>query len=94
LLPDYPESAKEIQFIDKIIRLVTIMGDLPFEDCDVWYRETFPYSSKRTMQRDFALLKRIGPGYRVYYKREWNDPDEKDDEQPPGHYYFEGVFNA
>ena len=90
--PDYPESKKESQYIDKIIRLITMMDDLPPEDCDVWYRETFPEASKRTMQRDFATLKSIG--YEVYYKREWDDPDYKDDDNPPGHYYFEGVHSA
>ena len=58
-----------------------------YVDCDVWYRETFPESSKRTMQRDFATLNSIG--YRIYYKHHWEDPDFKDDEQPPGHYYLE-----
>jgi len=90
--PDYPESKKGQQYIDKIIRLITIMDGLPYEDCDVWYRGTFPDASKRTMQRDFATLKTIG--YEVYYKREWDDPDFKDDENPPGHYYFDGVYNA
>jgi predicted DNA-binding transcriptional regulator YafY len=92
--PDFPEGKKERQFIEKIIRLMTIMDELPYEDCDVWYRETFPEASKRTMHRDFATLKRVGPGYVIYYKREWENPYDKDDEQPPGHYYFEGVHNA
>ena len=92
--PDYPESKKEKQYIEKIIRLTTMMDDMAYEDCDNWYRETFPESSKRTMQRDFATLKTVGPGYRVYYKREWDNPDEKDDDEPPGHYYFEGVWSA
>jgi len=92
--PNLPEGKKERQFIEKIIRLMTMMDELPYENCDVWYREAFPESSKRTMQRDFATLKKIGPGYVIYYKREWDKPYDKDDEQPPGHYYFDGVFNA
>ena len=93
--PDFPEGKKERQYLGKIIRLITMMDDLPSEDCDVWYRETFPEASKRTMQRDFATLKKvqtnnwIDDGYVVYYKREWDNPDDKDDAQPPGHYYFE-----
>ena len=92
--PNYPDSIKEKQYIDKIIRLMTMMDDLPDEDCDVWYRGTFPDASKRTMQRDFAILKTIGPGYVIFYKREWENPYDKDDEQPPGHYYYEEVRNA
>jgi hypothetical protein len=45
------------------------------------------------MQRDFAVLKRVEPAYVVYYKREWENPDDKDDEQPPGHYYYDGVWS-
>jgi predicted DNA-binding transcriptional regulator YafY len=91
--PDFPEGKKEKQYIEKIIRLTTMMDDLPFEDCDAWYREAFPEASKRTMQRDFAVLKRVEPPYVIYYKREWENPDDKDDEQPPGHYYYDGVLN-
>ena len=95
--PDFPESKKERQYIEKLCRLLTMMDDLPYEDCDVWYRETFPNSSKRTMQRDFAALKGIrtntGDGYIVYYKRGWEDPWDKESEDPPGHYYYDGVYN-
>jgi predicted DNA-binding transcriptional regulator YafY len=88
--PDYyGYNNKEKQFLDKIIRLTIVMSYLPEKDCDVWYRETFPDISRRTMQRDFAILKNIGPGYVIYYKREWENPDDKDDELPPGHYYFD-----
>ena len=95
--PDFPEGKKERQYLEKIIRLTTMIDDLPNEDCDVWYRETFPEASKRTMQRDFATLKNVRTndiGYVVYYKREWENPDDKDDDQPPGHYYFEGVYSS
>jgi predicted DNA-binding transcriptional regulator YafY len=85
--PDYPENKKERQFLEKIIRLITVIDELPPEDCDVWYRDTFPETSKRTMQRDFSTLKVMG--FEIYYKREWENPDDKDDEQPPGHYYYE-----
>ena len=86
--PEFPESKKERQSFEKIIRFITMMDDLPEEDCDVWYRGTFPKASKRTMQRDFAMLKKA-VSYLIYYKREWDDPYDKSDRQPPGHYYYE-----
>jgi predicted DNA-binding transcriptional regulator YafY len=85
-VPEFPERKKERQSFKKIIRFITMIDDLPGEDCDVWYRETFPQASKRTMQRDFAVLKAVG--FVIYYKREWADPDYKSDKQPPGHYYL------
>jgi len=91
--PDYPESKKEKQYIDKTIRLIKIMDKMPYEDCDVWYRENFPEISERTMHRDFAILKTVGPGYVIYYKRAWENPYDKDDEEPPGHYYYDEVCN-
>ena len=88
--PELPEGKKERQFLEKIVRLMTMMDGLPIDDCDVWYRENFPEASKRTMQRDFAILKAVG--YVIYYKREWDDPDYKSDERPPGHYYHVEVI--
>ena len=90
--PDYPEGKKERQFLEKIIRLITMMNELPYEDCDVWYRETFPQCSKRTMQRDFATLKEIG--YEIYYKRGWESPYGEGYDQPLKRYYFEGAYNS
>lgn len=87
--PDYPEGAKRRQYIDRLIRLMTIMDDIPCEDCDVWYKETFPDMSTRTMQRDFTALRDIGRGYRIYYKRSWEDPEYKDDKLPAGHYFYD-----
>ena len=87
--PDYPEGKKERQYLEKIVRLTTMMDDLPYEYCDVWYRETFPNASKRTMQRDFSTLNEIG--YRVFYKRAWDYPGEGMDEDPLGRYYYEEV---
>jgi predicted DNA-binding transcriptional regulator YafY len=87
--PKYPENKKERQFIEKIIRLTTMMSNLPYEDCDAWYRKVFPRTSKRTMQRDFAALRTVG--YNVYYKRRWEYPGEDISEEPPGHYYYDEV---
>ena len=89
--PDYPEGRKERQYIEKIVRLTTMMDEMAFEDCDVWYRATFPNASKRTMQRDFAALNEIG--YRIFYKRAWEEPWNKEDEDPPGRYYYDEVCN-
>jgi predicted DNA-binding transcriptional regulator YafY len=87
--PEFPKGKKERQYLEKIRRLITMMDKLPDEDCDVWYRKIFPESSKRTMQRDFAIMKKVAPG-RLYYKRGWDDPYDKDCEyeEPPGHYYY------
>ena len=91
--PIYTEtdSKKARLYIDKIARLTRLMYFLrgsPDEPCEMWYRETFSEISKRTMQRDFALLDSMD--YLVKYKRAWEDPyyKELDEDQPPGHYYF------
>ena len=84
--PDFPDGKKERQFIEKILRLTTIMSNVPKEDCDVWYSATFPGASKRTMQRDFAALSDVG--YKIFYKRGWDFGPEEDDD-PPRHYYFD-----
>ena len=85
VIPALPENKKEQQFIEKLIRLTTIMDDMPDEDCDMWYRETFSKTSKRTMQRDFATLNSIG--YEIKYERtEFNSHDAGLDVLPR-HYY-------
>jgi predicted DNA-binding transcriptional regulator YafY len=91
--PEFPDGKKERQYLKKIIRLTTMMDGLPDKDCNVWYRATFPEASKRTMQRDFAILRSIK--YKVSYKRSWYYfPDEDIQEDPPGHYYYTEVCNA
>ena len=90
--PDFPDGKKERQYLEKIIRLTTMMDDLPDEDCDLWYRETFPEASKRTMQRDFATLNAIG--YRIKYERDpWNMHDAGTD-LPPNHYYCDRPYSV
>ena len=95
-------GVREKQYFDKIKRLIKIMDDMDPEDCDIWYRDTFPDVSERTMKRDFALLKELNEElnevyddytYEVYYKRAWNDPELKDDENPPGHYYLKTIWD-
>lgn len=63
----YPENKSEQRYIKKLIRLFIVMDDIPDEDCDQWYAITFPGTSKRTMQRDFATLNSIG--YKIQYER-------------------------
>ena len=100
--PVFIGGVREKQYFDKIKRLIKIMDDMDPEDCDIWYRDTFPDVSERTMKRDFALLKELNEElnevyddytYEVYYKRAWNDPELKDDENPPGHYYLKTIWD-
>ena len=89
-------AIREKQYIIKIARLITMMSALPEMDCDIWYQETFPDVSVRTMKRDFALLKNVKAiyhdyRYEIFYKRAWEFPELKEGEDPPGHYYYEGV---
>ena len=95
-------GVREKQYIIKIARLITMMSNLPEIDCDIWYQETFPDVSDRTMKRDFAILKNVEAiyhygSYEIVYKRKWEFPELKKaerliEETPPGHYYFEGVM--
>ncbi len=65
--PDFPEGKAERRYLEKIIRLTSLMRGIPTEDCDVWYMENIPGATKRTMQRDFATLNSIG--YHIKYVR-------------------------
>lgn len=82
LAPTYGDNKKENMYLDKLIRLATIMMGLrdhieyPFYDpraenqetCSSWYKKQFPGTSTRTMQRDFKQLNKIG--YYIWYERE------------------------
>ena len=88
-VPALPEGKKERQYIEKIMRLTTLMDylrNMPDDPVEVWYTKTFPEVSKRTMQRDFALMNSIL--YNIEYKRAWIEAWDKENEQPVGHYYF------
>lgn len=80
--PQFPQSAPQRQYMEKIIRLTTIMR-LPDEVADplVWYREKYPELSSRTMQRDFAELEILG--YRICRQ----DILTYDGEHPIGSHY-------
>lgn len=80
-----PDSPAQARVQNHLRRLMCLMDNLPSEDCDVWYREQFPGISRRTMQRDFALLCSIG--YRVKYETEEFNCHDAGMDQPTGHYY-------
>ena len=84
-MPDFPESKSEMRYIKKIIRLIMLMDDIPEEDCDIWYMETIPGATRRTMQRDFATLNSIG--FRIKYEREIYNMHDAGIDVPPNHYY-------
>ena len=66
--PIFPKRAKERQNMEMLMRLMKIVSNMPEDYCEVWYKETFPHISKRTMHRDFAFL-REELGYEIYYVR-------------------------
>ncbi|GHU80227.1 hypothetical protein FACS1894191_4990 [Clostridia bacterium] len=67
--PKFPASKPGRTYLEKLIRLITMMDEMESADAPVvWYRETFPQVSTRTMQRDFALLNSIG--YAIKYNRD------------------------
>ena len=82
---DFTGGKSEVRFIKKIIRLITVMDDAPEIDCDIWYGETFPNTSKRTMQRDFAILNSFG--YSIKYEREAFNLHDAGYDLPINHYY-------
>lgn len=90
--PDFPESKSETRYIQKLIRLITVMDGLPPEDCDIWYMKTIPGAARRTMQRDFATLNAIGFSI-VYERSAWNMHDAGT-ELPPRHYYCDRPYGA
>jgi len=91
---DFSAGKSEARYLEKLIRLITVMDDVPAADCDVWYIKTIPGATKRTMQRDFATLNSIG--FRIKYEREtWNMHDAGMDVLP-NHYYCDrpnGAFS-
>lgn len=90
--PDLPESKSGRRFVEKLIRLTIIMRDIPDEDCDQWYQETFPERSKRTMQRDFVVLNAIG--YQIKYEREEFNMHNAGCDLPSGHYYCDRPYET
>jgi hypothetical protein len=80
--PSFPDSKPQRQYMEKIIRLATMMRTLKDDvDPTVWYRGKHSELSTRTMQRDFAELWALG--YRIYRQ----GIIDYDGEHPIGSYY-------
>jgi predicted DNA-binding transcriptional regulator YafY len=90
--PGFSEGKKEQIFLEKIRRLATVMDEIPDDDCDKWYGETFPHASKRTMQRDFATLNAIG--YNIKYERKLFNTHDAGADLPPKRYYCDRLYGA
>lgn len=82
-----PDSLAQARVLEKLRRLFRLMDDLPEEDCDLWYQTHFPGISRRTMQRDFALLTSLG--YRVKYETEEFNSHDAGTDLPINHYYYD-----
>jgi predicted DNA-binding transcriptional regulator YafY len=79
--PMFSDNKAKNMHLEKLIRLATIMIELRYhtevpyyegygknqETCSSWYKKRFPSLSKRTMQRDFKELNKIG--YKIGYNR-------------------------
>ncbi|MDD3570606.1 MAG: HTH domain-containing protein [Lachnospiraceae bacterium] len=78
--PRFPENKTHKLYLEKIIRLCTLMIELDVENPVAWYRAHYPTISERTRQRDFAQLFKIG--YRIRY-------EPMDPWGEPGHYRYE-----
>lgn len=87
--PNWPDYKPLKSYIEKLIRLTTLMRELDSaDDPVVWYRTRYPALSSRTMQRDFAELRKLG--YRVICQREtdfWG-------EHPIGSYYCDFPYDT
>lgn len=78
--PQFPANKTQKLYLEKIIRLCTLMVEMDGDNPIGWYRERYPKVSARTRQRDFAELFKIG--YRVRY-------EPADPWGEPGHYSYE-----
>ena len=88
----FPEEKTKILYFEKIIRLTKMMCEMDSaEEPEKWYAEMFPGLSKRTMERDFAVLNAIG--YKIRYKRS-EDDDIGDYDSPLNKYYCEWPYNT
>lgn len=90
--PDFPESKSDARYIRKLIRLITLINGLPPENCDIWYTETIPGATKRTMQRDFATLNAIG--YQIQYERKIYNMHDAGMDVPANQYYCDRPESA
>ncbi len=74
--PKLPESKSQRLYMEKIIRLCTIMIQVIMAEVENpidWYHKKYPNLSDRTRQRDFKLLRKVG--YCITYEPEdWTGP--------------------
>ena len=87
-----PNNLAQARVLEKLRRLFCLMDDLPEEDCDLWYQAHFPGISRRTMQRDFALLTSLG--YRVKYETEEFNSHDAGTDLPINRYYCDRPMGA
>ena len=85
-------SRKEEIFLQKLRRLMQMMDEMPDENCDKWYAKSFPLTSKRTMQRDFATMNAIG--YRIKYERETFNSHNAGNDLPIRRYYCDRPYST
>lgn len=79
------ENKAQARQIQKLHRLLRALKEMPEEDCDLWYRSTFPEVSNRTMQRDFAELNKLD--FEIRYERDLLVLGyDSGEEHPPGRY--------
>jgi hypothetical protein len=88
-VPDWPDYKPLRLYLEKILRLTTLMRelDVAYEPA-AWYRTHYPTLCVRTMQRDFAELRKLG--YRVIYQRE----TDLNGEHPIGSYYCDFPYDT
>jgi hypothetical protein len=91
-MPAVSKTAPGRLYLEKIIRLISMMDEMPDESPDLWYKSTFPGSSLRTMQRDFAIMNTIG--YPVKYEREMFNSHDCGMNMPARRYYFDRSCGA
>lgn len=79
--PQFPKNKTRKLYLEKIIRLCTLMIEWGDDAID-WYRKQYPNLSERTRQRDFKELSKIG--YRIWYEPAymWDEPGHYDSEIP------------
>ncbi|WP_027398742.1 hypothetical protein [Anaerovorax odorimutans] len=87
--PKYPEYKPHKVYLEKLIRLTTIMREADMhDDPAIWYKNKYSNLSSRTMQRDFAILRKIG--YMIIYQRNKDEFEE----HIAGNYYCNFPYEA
>lgn len=87
--PDWPESQSQKIYMEKIIRLCTLMTEMVMykvENPIEWYRKQYPKLSDRTRQRDFLELEKIDYNIIRYEPESWGKPATYEYIYPQGDY--------